>query len=101
MTAFFSAMKYSGLNPQLSYCEIIFEDNGIGFEEKFAEKIFLIFQRLHTSQQFPGTGIGLALCKSIVINHHGEIFAESKENDGASFHVILPLVQTHPVIPKD
>jgi two-component system CheB/CheR fusion protein len=82
-------LKYPELNKKLSYCEIIFEDNGIGFNEKYKEKIFMIFQRLNT--QYPGTGIGLALCKKIVINHHGEMFAEAKENAGSVFHIILPL----------
>ena len=74
------AAKYPSLSPEHAYCEIRLEDNGIGFEEKYADKIFLIFQRLHSRQQYSGTGIGLALCKKIVINHHGEIFAESKDN---------------------
>jgi two-component system CheB/CheR fusion protein len=86
-------LNFPELNKELSYCEIIVEDNGIGFDEQYAEKIFLIFQRLHSLQEFPGTGIGLALCKKIVINHHGEIFATSQENVGASFHVVLPLTQ--------
>ena len=85
--------KYPEFNPKLTYCEILFSDNGIGFERKYAEKIFIIFQRLHSTQQFPGTGIGLALCKKIVVNHNGEIFARSDKTGGAQFHVILPLSQ--------
>ena len=85
--------RYPSLHPHLAYCEILFEDNGIGFEEEYAEKIFLIFQRLHTGSEFPGTGIGLALCKKIVINHHGEMFAEAVSNKGATFHIILPYTQ--------
>ena len=85
--------KYPEFNPKLTYCEILFSDNGIGFEGKYAEKIFIIFQRLHTTRQFPGTGIGLALCKKIVVNHNGEIFARSDKTGGAQFHVILPLSQ--------
>jgi two-component system CheB/CheR fusion protein len=75
----------------IPYVEIIFKDNGIGFEQKYADQIFTIFQRLHNKESYSGTGIGLALCKKIIENHEGEIFAESKENEGAVFHIILPL----------
>ena len=86
--------KYPDLNNSLSYYEIIFKDNGIGFEQQFAEEIFLIFHRLNDYQQYSGTGIGLALCKRIVDNHHGKIFAEGSENKGATFHIILPVKQS-------
>ncbi len=86
--------KYPDLDPSLSYYEIIFEDNGIGFDQQFAEDIFLIFHRLNDHQQYSGTGIGLALCKRIVDNHHGRIFAVGKENKGATFHIILPVKQS-------
>jgi signal transduction histidine kinase len=72
------------------YIEISFSDNGIGFNNEFAEQIFVIFQRLNDQKVFPGTGIGLALCRKIVNNHGGEIYAESKPNEGATFHIILP-----------
>ncbi len=85
--------QYLNLNQQLSYCEILFVDNGIGFDNEYKEKIFLIFNRLHTRDKFPGTGIGLGLCKKIVLNHQGEIVGVGKENEGASFQVILPLTQ--------
>jgi len=85
--------KYPALNRFVSYIEIIFKDNGIGFEQKYADKIFTIFQRLHGKETFIGTGIGLALSKKIVENHHGEIFANAKENKGAEFHIILPIAQ--------
>ncbi|MDT7827609.1 ATP-binding protein [Pricia sp. S334] len=96
-----SSRKYSktevkerpALDPDLSYYEIVFRDNGIGFSEKYGEQIFTIFQRLNPSSQYLGTGIGLALCKRIAENHHGDIFAESKEGQGAAFHVILPVAQ--------
>ncbi|MBE7171843.1 MAG: hypothetical protein INR73_14745 [Williamsia sp.] len=78
------------------YQEIVIKDNGIGFNQEYAEKIFVIFQRLNSKEAFAGTGIGLALCQKIVLNHHGIIYAESKDGEGASFHVILPLRQ--PVI---
>ncbi|MEP6513787.1 MAG: ATP-binding protein, partial [Parafilimonas sp.] len=76
-----------------SYVEIIFQDNGIGFGQEFAEKIFIIFQRLNQSSEYQGTGIGLALAKKIAENHHGEIFAKAKVNEGVAFHVILPVQQ--------
>jgi len=85
--------KYPSLKADSSYCEIIFRDNGIGFNQQFAEQMFLIFQRLNSRERFEGTGIGLALCKKIVINHHGEIYAEAEEGKGAAFHIILPLQQ--------
>jgi two-component system CheB/CheR fusion protein len=87
-------IKHPNLNQSLSYFEIIFKDNGIGFSQKYAEQVFTIFQRLNARSEYPGTGIGLALCKKIVENHQGEIYAEAKENKGAVFHIILPLQQT-------
>ena len=60
------AMKYPELKPQLNYFEILFADNGIGFDKKYKEKIFEIFQRLHSHEGYSGTGIGLALCRKIV-----------------------------------
>jgi signal transduction histidine kinase len=65
-------------------------DNGIGFKKEFAEKIFIIFQRLHDRNQFDGTGIGLAICKRIVSNHNGYIFADCPNGVGASFYIYLP-----------
>lgn len=81
--------KHAELNKQLSYCEIMVKDNGIGFEQHFAEKIFEIFQRLKSA--YPGTGIGLALCKKIVSIHEGSIRAEGKVDEGATFFIYLPL----------
>ena len=80
------------IDSSLEYHEIIFKDNGIGFSQEYAKQIFVIFQRLNNnSQNFPGTGIGLALCRKIVINHGGEIFAVSKQNEGSAFHILLPV----------
>src|SRR5580698_168491 len=81
------------LNKQLSYAEISFKDNGIGFDQQFAEQIFSIFERLNNQEQYSGTGIGLALCQKIVQHHHGGIRAEGKEGDGSIFYVLLPLTQ--------
>ena len=85
--------KHPWLNNSTPYVEIIVKDNGIGFEQKYAEKIFTIFQRLHNKEDYTGTGIGLALTNKIAKNHHGLTFADAKENKGASFHVILPFKQ--------
>lgn len=72
------------------YYKIIFKDNGIGFSQEYASKIFNIFQRLHGRGQYEGTGIGLAICKKIVENHNGLVYASSKEGEGAEFVVVLP-----------
>jgi hypothetical protein len=72
------------------YYKISIIDNGIGFDEEYAEKIFLIFQRLHGRSEFEGTGLGLAICKKIVDNHQGYILAKSELNKGAIFTVYLP-----------
>jgi two-component system CheB/CheR fusion protein len=76
-----------------SYVEIIVADNGIGFNPEFAEQIFTIFQRLNSKYEYPGTGIGLALCRKIAINHEGEMYAEAEPGQGARFHIILPVKQ--------
>jgi PAS domain S-box-containing protein len=83
--------KDESLNPQWSWYAIEVCDNGIGFDPKYADKIFTIFQRLHTREVYSGTGIGLALCQKVVNNHHGKIYAEGEENKGACFFIILPL----------
>ncbi len=86
--------EYPAFNPLITYYELVFKDNGIGFEQQYADKIFNIFQRLHSKDTFIGTGIGLALSKKIIESHQGEIFAHSNENEGAEFHVILPIRQS-------
>lgn len=70
---------------------LYFKDEGIGFEEKYAERMFALFQRLHGKSTYIGTGIGLAICKKIVEIHHGEITAKSEPGKGATFIVKLPL----------
>ncbi len=72
------------------YCRIYVRDNGIGFDQKYAEEIFGMFKRLHHNSEFQGTGIGLALCKKIVEQHKGYISARSKVNEGSTFIISLP-----------
>ncbi|MCF2490930.1 response regulator [Dyadobacter sp. CY347] len=79
------------------YCRIVIEDNGIGFDEKFLDRIFVIFQRLNNMNNYEGTGIGLAIAKKIMEKHNGVISARSVENHGAQFILILPLVQEQPL----
>jgi PAS domain S-box-containing protein len=74
----------------IKYYKITVKDNGIGFDNEYAEKIFLIFQRLHGRSEFEGTGLGLAICKKIVDNHQGFITAKSELNKGSVFTVYLP-----------
>lgn len=73
------------------YAKISISDNGIGFDEAFLDKIFVIFQRLTTKEKHEGTGIGMAIAKKIVDKHKGAITAYSKQNEGATFVIVLPL----------
>jgi signal transduction histidine kinase len=79
-----------GLNPHVTYYELRYSDNGIGFDNKYSERIFSLFQRLNTKDAYPGTGIGLSLCKKVVDNHKGLITASGEENAGAAFIITLP-----------
>jgi signal transduction histidine kinase len=72
-------------------CRIFVADNGIGFDEKYLDRVFTIFQRLHGRGDYEGTGIGLAVCRRIVERHGGTITARSKPEAGATFIVTLPL----------
>ena len=79
------------LNEQHQYIKLSFKDNGIGFDQQYAEKVFTIFQRLNHKKAYAGSGIGLALCKRIVENHHGLISASSQPDKGTMFFVYLPV----------
>jgi PAS domain S-box-containing protein len=72
------------------YCKLEIRDNGVGFDEKYLDRIFAVFQRLHTRDSYEGTGIGLAVCRKIVERHGGRITAESKPGEGATFIISLP-----------
>ncbi|MFP5439062.1 MAG: PAS domain-containing protein [Bacteroidia bacterium] len=73
--------------------KILIRDNGIGFPPEFADKIFTIFQRLHSKSEYEGTGIGLAICKKIILNHNGAMYAQATPGTGALFTILLPLRQ--------
>lgn len=83
--------QHNGKATGNRYCRIYIEDNGIGFEQKYAEDIFGMFRRLHNNGEFEGTGIGLALCKKIVEQHQGFISARSLVNEGSTFIVSFPV----------
>lgn len=87
-----SAAQYEtfGLNKDKNYVCIQVRDNGVGFNQKYISKIFALFQRLHDKNDAEGTGMGLPISKKIVEDHGGRIFAEAKENQGATFSVFLP-----------
>jgi signal transduction histidine kinase len=72
---------------------ICVEDNGIGFDEKYLDRIFVPFQRLHSKDEYEGSGIGLAICRKILDRHHGEILAHSQPGQGSQFIILLPIHQ--------
>lgn len=85
-------------HPEGEFVCITIKDNGIGFDARFAETIFLLFHRLHSKDAYEGTGIGLAIAKKIIEKHHGLISAQSKENEGSTFTIILPVRQNEPAL---
>ena len=84
--------------PDGTYCHFSIEDRGIGFKPQYAEKIFEVFQRLHSKDDYQGTGIGLAIVKKIVENHHGKISATSVPGEGSVFNIYIPMRHAEPVI---
>ena len=84
--------------PKEELCRLTVSDNGIGFDEKYLDRIFNVFQRLHSRNEYEGTGMGLAIARKIVVFHHGDITAKSKPGSGATFIVTLPV--THPKEPN-
>ena len=84
-------VKTYNLAKANKYLQINFKDNGIGFDKQFTERIFTIFQRLHTRSEYEGTGIGLAICRRITENHGGTITAKGEPNKGSIFTIIIPI----------
>ena len=94
-----NAIKFRGnqqprihVSAKLRVADWIFsvQDNGIGIDPQYFDRIFLIFQRLHPYKQFPGTGVGLAVCKKIVERHSGIIWVESEQGKGSNFYFTIP-----------
>ena len=83
--------KPSGILPMAEVYQLFIEDNGIGFDEKYLDRIFNVFQRLHSRNEYEGAGMGLAICRKIVENHGGSITAKSTPGQGTTFIVTLPI----------
>ena len=88
-----NAESLPGAMPGEEICQIMVRDNGIGFDEQYAERIFQVFQRLHSRSEYEGTGIGLAVCRKIAGRHGGAISAKSADGQGATFIVTMPVKQ--------
>jgi light-regulated signal transduction histidine kinase (bacteriophytochrome) len=99
-----NALKYSAKRPEphieitgrLEGAEALYQvqDNGVGYDVRYAEKLFGIFQRLHKPEEFPGAGVGLAIALRIITRHGGRIWAEAVPNQGACFGFALPIEHT-------
>jgi signal transduction histidine kinase len=87
-----SEVKYQLPAGFTQWCHISITDNGIGFKQEHSEKIFELFQRLHNEKEYEGNGVGLAIVKKVIENHSGFIMAEGKVNEGATFHIYIPVV---------
>jgi len=88
-----NAESLPGSMPGEEICQLVVRDNGIGFDERYLDRIFQVFQRLHSRSDYEGTGIGLAVCRKIAERHGGTISAKSAEGEGATFIVTLPVKQ--------
>ena len=86
-------MRVSTARDGDGQCRLVVEDNGIGFDQKYAEQIFTVFERLHGRSDYEGCGIGLAVCRKIARRHGGDIAASGTDGAGARFVVTLPLRQ--------
>jgi PAS domain S-box-containing protein len=80
-------------DPEQTRCLLDIQDNGIGFEDRYVDKIFAVFQRLHGRSEYEGTGVGLAVCRRIIDRHGGTIVARGKPGEGACFTITLPVQQ--------
>jgi len=87
-------IRISAKQDGRGYCELFVEDNGIGFEQQYAERIFKPFQRLHNHTEYEGAGMGLAICRKIAERHGGSIRAESEPGKGSVFIIRLPVRQS-------
>ena len=90
----------TGTDNSQDTCRIVVEDNGIGFDPKFASEIFVVFKRLHSYHEFEGSGVGLSICKKIIERHNGHISAESKPGVGSKFIIDLPIAKFNRVNPS-
>ena len=99
-TEMVTGLKMPGIDysPGERYCNIIIKDNGIGFEQKYADEIFTLFKRLNSIDKFEGTGIGLSICKKIVEQHNGFISASSRIGEGTTFTISLPVKEANGVL---
>ena len=100
-----NAIKFTGpcAQPQIEIgghrdgerCVYFVRDNGVGFDMRYYDKLFGVFQRFHRAEDFPGTGVGLAIVSRIVSRHGGTVWAEGKINEGATFYFALPKEKAH------